>query len=57
MSSLLEVQRRMAATVMQPLAPGDRMRRRRNGRNLETEAAQLIKPNDRLTSFERLEDL
>jgi hypothetical protein len=49
-SKLLELQRRVAAAVMQPLTVHDRMRR-----TTEAEASALIKPNDRLTSFERLE--
>lgn len=47
MSQLLELQRQIAAAVMRPLAASDRMRR-------DTDAS-LIKPNDRLTAFERLE--
>jgi hypothetical protein len=49
-SGLLELQRRVAAAVMQPLTTNDTMRR-----STEAEASALIKPNDRLTSFERLE--
>ncbi len=45
--SLLALQRRMAADLMRPLAPGDRL-------DPKTAAAYL-KPNDRLTSRERLE--
>ena len=55
MSHLLQLQRRMAEAVMRPLARGDRMRRRVAGQSIETQAAKFIKPNDRLTSFERLE--
>jgi hypothetical protein len=45
--SLLELQRRMAAALMQPLVAGDR---------IDPKAAvDYIKPNDRLTSRERLE--
>jgi Putative DNA-binding domain len=56
MSSLLELQRRVAAAVMQPLTRDDGMRHRSaNGRLMEVEAGELIKPNSRLTSFERLE--
>jgi hypothetical protein len=56
MSTLLELQRRVAAAVMEPLTRAGRMRRRsRDGRYLEAEANELIKLNDRLTSFERLE--
>jgi hypothetical protein len=53
---LLEIQRRMAAAVMHPLTRGETMpRRRRNGASNTSEADAIIKPNDRLTSFERLE--
>ena len=53
---LLALQRRMAAAVMSPLTPSERMRSKSaSGRSMRTEAAKIIKPNDRLTSFERLE--
>jgi hypothetical protein len=56
MSSLLEIQRRMATIVMQPLTRHDGMRQRTSaGRSVKAEAEALIKPNQRLTSFERLE--
>src|SRR5579863_5039860 len=45
--TLLEVQRRMANAIFQPLTRSDRMA-------LEADA-EFIKPNDRLTSLERLE--
>jgi hypothetical protein len=45
--TLLEVQRRMANAIFQPLTRSDRM-----ARSADTE---FIKPNDRLTSLERLE--
>jgi hypothetical protein len=45
--TLLELQRRMAAGVMQPLARADRLAAGAD--------ASFIKPNDRLTSRERLE--
>ncbi|MGA2080003.1 MAG: DNA-binding domain-containing protein [Holophaga sp.] len=49
-------QRRMAAAVMAPLSlRGNMMRRRQDGVPMEAEAAAFVKPNDRLTSFERLE--
>lgn len=48
--SLAEVQRLMAEALFRPLSPGDRMPRT----NTAT-AARLIKPNDRLTSFDRLQ--
>jgi hypothetical protein len=55
-SELLELQRRMAAAIMHPLTKSETMPRRRRDRiSNETEAAAFIKPNDRLTSFERLE--
>jgi hypothetical protein len=53
---LLEIQRRMAAAVMHPLTRAETMpRRRRDGASNTSEADAIIKPNDRLTSFERLE--
>lgn len=54
--NLLNLQRRMARAVMTPLTPAERMRRvAPGGRPMRAVAAQFIKPNDRLTSFERLE--
>ena len=54
--TLLEIQRRMAEAVMLPLTRTDTMQRKtRDGRSMKAEAAAFIKPNDRLTSFERLE--
>jgi len=56
MSELLELQRRVAAAIMHPLTKSETMpHRRRDGISNENEAAAFIKPNDRLTSFERLE--
>jgi hypothetical protein len=53
---LLALQRRMARAVMTPLTPCERMRNLSpSGRSMRAEAASFIKPNDRLTSFERLE--
>ena len=53
---LLELQRKMAAAVMQPLTHSDGMRRRSgDGRQMRKVAAEFIKPNRRLSSFERLE--
>jgi hypothetical protein len=50
------LQRRMARAVMTPLTPGERMRNvAPSGRSMRAEAASFIKPNDRLSSFERLE--
>jgi hypothetical protein len=55
-TSLLELQRQMAAAVMEPLTQDlSSRRRRKDGTAMEREAASFIKPNDRLTSFERLE--
>lgn len=51
MSTLREIQQTMAAAVMQPLTGSDTMRRR----SAASAGATIIKPNDRLTSFERLE--
>jgi hypothetical protein len=54
--TLLELQRRMAEAVMLPLTGTDNMQHKtRDGRSMKAEAAAFIKPNDRLTSFERLE--
>ena len=53
---LRALQRRMARAVMAPLTRKERMRRVAvDGRPMAQLAAQIIKPNDRLTSFERLE--
>jgi hypothetical protein len=54
--NLLSLQRRMARAVMTPLTPSEGMQRvAANGRPMRAVAAEFIKPNDRLTSFERLE--
>ena len=46
----------MAAAIFRPLDARDRMQGRwSDGRPTSTVAAEFIKPNDRLTSFERLE--
>jgi hypothetical protein len=51
-----ELQRLMARAVMRPLARGDAMRKKwSDGRPTKKIAESFIKPNDRLTSFERLE--
>ncbi|MFM2296264.1 MAG: hypothetical protein RLZZ350_2677 [Verrucomicrobiota bacterium] len=51
-----ELQRLMARAVMRPLTPADRMQSRwTDGRPTKKIAESFIKPNDRLTSFERLE--
>ncbi|MGH9745353.1 MAG: HvfC/BufC family peptide modification chaperone [Candidatus Acidiferrales bacterium] len=53
---LAAIQRSMARAVMTPLTPSERMRPTApDGRSLRKVAAEIIKPNDRLTSFERLE--
>ncbi len=54
--NLAALQRQVARAVMTPLAVSDRMRRSApDGRSLAKLAKKIIKPNDRLTSFERLE--
>ena len=54
--TLLNLQKRMAAAVMEPLTRQEGMRKiRRDGVGMEREATAFIKPNDALTSFERLE--
>jgi len=53
---LMQLQRTMARAVMQPLTASERMQRRApSGGSMRRYAARFIKPNDRLTSFERLE--
>jgi hypothetical protein len=53
---LLQLQRTMARAVMQPLTSSERMQRRApDGGLMKRYASRFIKPNDRLTSFERLE--
>jgi len=53
---LLNLQRRMARAVMTPLTGSERMRPLSpDGRSMRAVASQIIKPNDRLTSFDRLE--
>ncbi len=53
---LATLQRAVARAVMQPLTRSERMRRTApTGRRMGAYAARYIKPNDRLTSFERLE--
>jgi len=54
--SLEDLQRRMAKAVMQPITRQETMRQRNaDGVAMADEAAAFIKPNNRLTSFERLE--
>ena len=56
MSGLMELQRRMAEAVMQPLTRTESMRKRNSRHQFMAEVAgSFIAPNDRLTSFERLE--
>lgn len=53
---LSALQRTMARAVMQPLTRSERMQRTApDGKPMRSYAARFIKPNDRLTSFERLE--
>jgi hypothetical protein len=50
------IQRTMFDAIRQPLTAGEGMRQRtRDGKSLRVVAKEIIKPNDRLTSFERLE--
>ncbi|MBV9303592.1 MAG: putative DNA-binding domain-containing protein [Acidobacteriaceae bacterium] len=54
--NLAEIQTRMAADVMRPLRSGDRIASRtEHGQPMAEEAAAYVKPNDRLSSVERLE--
>lgn len=56
MSELKQIQRRMAAAVLTPLTrTGQIQAKTREGRSMGADAAQFIKPNDRMTSKERLE--
>jgi hypothetical protein len=56
MTTLDHIQRTMFEAIRQPLTASEGMRRRtRDGASLSAIAEQIIKPNDRLTSFERLE--
>jgi hypothetical protein len=55
-ADLLELQRAMAGAIFRPLTPRWRMQSQsQDGRSVRAEVAEFIKPNDRLTSFERLE--
>lgn len=50
------IQRKMFDAIRQPLTANEGMRQRsRDGQSLRNVANEIIKPNDRLTSFERLE--
>lgn len=53
---LLETQRRMAAALMLPLTSSGRIAKRtRRGDLMSKEVAGIVKPNERLSSLERLE--
>lgn len=53
---LRTLQRLMTHALVRPLTPGDNLQPRwLDGRPLADVAAEFIKPNDRLTSFERLQ--
>src|ERR1700683_208060 len=53
---LLTLQRKMVRAVMTPLTESKRMRQvAPDGRSLRRVSSQIIKPNPRLTAFERLE--
>src|SRR5271154_883671 len=55
-SQFYELQKLMATAVMRPLARGDKMQVKWiDGQRTEIIVKKFIKPNDRLTSFERLE--
>jgi hypothetical protein len=54
--NLDQIQRAMFHAVRQPLTPSEGMRERAlDGASLRETANQIIRPNDRLSSFERLE--
>jgi Putative DNA-binding domain len=54
--SLAELQREMAAAVMQPLTPDEDMREQSSdGRSMQLVAQSFIAPNSKLNAFERLE--
>ena len=53
---LAALQRTMARAVMQPLTRAERMQNTApDGKSMRAYASQFIKPNDRLSAFERLE--
>jgi hypothetical protein len=55
-AQLKELQRLMAAAIFRPLTANDRMQARwTDGRKTDAVAEEFIKPNTRLSSFERLE--
>lgn len=54
--TLLELQKRMASALMRPLTSSDHMALKTDrGRSMRVDVAEYIKPNDRLTPYERLE--
>jgi hypothetical protein len=53
---LEELQRAVLGVIQQPLTPSEGMRKRTlDGRPVKKIVDEIVKPNDRLTSFERLE--
>jgi hypothetical protein len=55
-AQLADLQRAMWRVISRPLTADNQMQRRwTDGRSTDAVAAQIAKPNDRLTSFERLE--
>jgi hypothetical protein len=53
---LEQLQRAVLSVIQQPLTPSEGMRKRMlDGRPVKKIVDQIVKPNDRLTSFERLE--
>src|SRR5882762_6323729 len=53
---LAALQRTMARAVMQPLTAAERMQNTApDGKSMRAYASRFIKPNDRLSSFDRLE--
>src|SRR4051812_6394446 len=56
MMNLDQIQRKMLHGIQQPLTSDEQSRSHDlNGRPMETIAEEIIRPNDRLTSLERLE--
>jgi hypothetical protein len=54
--NLEQLQRTVLGVIQQPLTASERMRKRtRDGKSIKQIVDGVIKPNDRLTSFERLE--
>src|SRR5258708_1410674 len=54
--NLEQLQRIVLGVIQQPLTPSENMRRRtRDGKSIKKIVEKVIKANDRLTSFERLE--